>query len=603
MSACASCDSDGEARRVRLCRTGEDARGDLETSAFLKADGASGRLRGLHGCQARHAALAILGLFAGLLVVGSISHARLVGSMRGTQHRGDERVELQGDEACHTASPGEACHALVRWTMQMAARAPDGDWAGLGITPASTEHEVQEALHKMRQGSDCPRPCPLLEDAMLVNGPVTSTTLSTRMAASGGRAAAPSDASSDYERAMAEAAAAARASVTEEPHAAAAEGLIEQSESQQAEYRRPVGVDDHRDSAPAAMSAANCGVVEDSVYLPGNDLRTVPNVQHPEECCQACHADGNCSAWTWGRRSNKSSPALPHQHSMCYLKGRRPLAALTRVMDPDFASGWKESSAVADWSTEPSLLCATRLPGGSESSDPTVRLLALQYELRAGIFACNEYMLFGQDVSREVVPGIWPQHLRPPTEHWSGRSSRAPGAESKVIDATISKVEGKLSFWRSLIDTGRFRHHTWTVRVDADAVLFPSRLAQRMTGRTEGSEGVVVTPCEGSPSRALQVLSQKAVNSLAIGWQRCLDNFAQTIPRGAVVPAEDELLDACLAVLRVGREPERLLLLSGECEGAPDLDTACSNQSFAAFHPFRDTHSFKQCVQEARSAP
>jgi len=340
------------------------------------------------------------------------------------------------------------------------------------------------------------------------------------------------------------------------------------------------------------------------VYLPGNDLHTIPNVSKPEECCTACAELAACVAWTWGRRLNESSSVLPHGAHMCYLKGSKPRVVLTRLFDPGFTSGWttpamRPGSITTQWPMDRgSLLCASSLSLSSVGQGAARRLVALQYNMRASIFNCDEYMVFALDDETPVAPGVWPVLLRPaePEGRMVGSGSWARSGGKETVDRMLV-LRDKLLHWRLLIQSGRYRFHDWTVVVDPQAVFVPGRFRTRIRDLSyhhdEHMAATFVTACGDHPSQALEVLSQKAVDAWSLGWERCLDFFA---PQASINQSKEEgLVDECLEILQVKRDTDAHLLNSPDCKQTVN----CSNVSFTAYHPFGTEESYRRCHEQS----
>merc|ERR550532_2571887 len=69
-----------------------------------------------------------------------------------------------------------------------------------------------------------------------------------------------------------------------------------------------------------ATDADLCGSLEhDKDYRSGQSLGVRRNVHEPEICCEACEANPQCKAWTWGfEYAGQKRP------SACYMKSEAP---------------------------------------------------------------------------------------------------------------------------------------------------------------------------------------------------------------------------------------------------------------------------------------
>ncbi|CAK0847294.1 unnamed protein product [Prorocentrum cordatum] len=586
------------ARAVRLAAQGRAGAAAHEEAAALLEDG--GRPSVSAGACSGGRKTGLLLLLVSVAVLLILDGTRT--SIRESARRPKRTVELEGEESCHTAREGEECHTLVSWVMKVARRQGNADWGGLGVTPSSTREEVQQALHLSEEEERvCPRPC---GGGNIVNTiPDMARPASKTMATT-------TTADAKYMQDRARAMALIQAAPTQDPHAAAAEADLRRDEvaykaaENKATAAHALAGPGGRMHTPAAVSASGCGVIQEMVYLPGNDLHTIPNVSRPEDCCKVCAQAAECVAWTWGRRLSESSSVLPHGAHMCYLKGSKPRLTLSRVFDPDFTSGWttpavKPSSISTQWPMDgASLLCASPLaslasPGLGEEAGRS--LLALQYGLQASLFACDEYMVFAADDERPVAPGVWPVRLAEPEGQTGGRSLARSGA--KDADARMVVLEAKLLLWRLLIQSSRYRFHDWTVIVDPQTVFISGRASIRHID--EPPTGTSVSACEDHPSRALEVLSRRAVDAWSVGWERCLDSFALHEPTNQ--SREEVPSDWCLGVLQARCDTDTRPLSSPECAQTWQAN-GCSNVSFAAYHPFGTEESYKRCLQQSTSS-
>ncbi|CAK0825448.1 unnamed protein product [Prorocentrum cordatum] len=207
-------------------------------------------------------------------------------------------------------------------------------------------------------------------------------------------------------------------------------------------------------AAGAPPGAARCGWVEEDTYYPGNDLGVAEQgVAGADQCCARCADASGCVAWTYGKESQE-----------CALKGRAPLASLTKVPDPSYTSGQPTQVREPIPLTVPapgrSLYCfALSMPSG-----PELELLQWQFEHQASLFLCDEYAVYS-NVSMNIVPGLL-------TKLVSSDLQCEKGGEF----GTALNLDIFVAVWTSVVNDGRFKFHDWTVKVDPDAVFFAARL-------------------------------------------------------------------------------------------------------------------------------
>jgi len=316
---------------------------------------------------------------------------------------------------------------------------------------------------------------------------------------------------------------------------------------------------------------AQCGFMEDSVEYPGNDLEKAKPVAHAEACCQRCTAHKDCIAWSFIKPT-----------SACHLKGGRPRPAVTRIFNVESVSGMptqvSRSIPRIQRSAGQSLLCVSLvLPWGYEHG-----LLRMQYNKGASIFACDEYAVYSNvsfEIAPAVVTGVVHTNLFCPLG----------GKFMTVLNTPVF-----LKVWAKVIEDGRFRFHDWTLKVDPDAVFFPSRLRQLTRRHPESQQGVYLNNCQFGLHGPVEVFSRDAVLAFALGRDRCRRHFHK-VCNGPCQFGEDMYMDRCLnEVLKVRRENEYSLLLEDHCDPPKGWDS-CTDDTVAAFHPFKNKTGYEKC--------
>lgn len=142
--------------------------------------------------------------------------------------------------------------------------------------------------------------------------------------------------------------------------------------------------------------------------------------------------------------------------------------------------------------------------------------------------------------------------------------------------------------WQQVLERGRYRFFDWTVKVDADALLIPSRLRQHLAPlqvpigepiyfKNSNVNGKVAF--KGS----LEVFSRAAV-------QMYLDNKA-TCEVFISMSAEDLFIKACLDSLGAH------FLVDVDLLGDPGKGSGCSADQHTAFHPL-DNPDVWQCCHD-----
>mmetsp|Transcript_50831 Transcript_50831/g.146675 ORF Transcript_50831/g.146675 Transcript_50831/m.146675 type:complete len:677 (-) Transcript_50831:30-2060(-) len=217
---------------------------------------------------------------------------------------------------------------------------------------------------------------------------------------------------------------------------------------------------------------------------------------------------------------------------------------------------------------------------------------------KTSVFDCNEYVVFS-DEEFDIQPG----------EPVSGSDNllalEGPAVRTTLLHRDLSthskagSLEGILNTrifmqaWRQIDESGRFRYHDWTVKVDPDAVFFPSRLRidlERIAPASSAASLYIVN-CEESFGLfgAVEVFSRLALETYIAGEERCMHELDWTMM------GEDLWMRKCFDLLGVEHENDFNVLSDGYCGDDP---SPCTSGK-VAFHPLKSALSYAQCYDEA----
>jgi len=331
-------------------------------------------------------------------------------------------------------------------------------------------------------------------------------------------------------------------------------------------------------TAGATTARPPCGMMEEGIEYPGNDLYSV-HASSSETCCQVCNSDRRCLLWTWNGPTSK----VP---GLCFLKGSRPRSVVTRLRNGDCVSGRAEngqgSVQVREARLGQSLFCFSLvLPFGYERS-----LLALQYRHHASIFCCDEYATYS-NTSLEVAPAVVTGAIL------SDLLVQRGGEFGTVLNTDVF-----LAVWAKVVQNGRFLFHDWTVKADPDAVFIPSRLRALLEAHHESHRGTYLNNCKFGMHGPVEVFSRNAVKALGGGADHCMQHFIK-LCSGKCQWGEDMFIDLCLkGVLLAHRENEYRLLLEDHCD-PPAGWYSCQDTRAAAYHPFKTEEGYRRCLAAA----
>jgi len=207
----------------------------------------------------------------------------------------------------------------------------------------------------------------------------------------------------------------------------------------------------------------------------------------------------------------------------------------------------------------------------------------MQYHYNASIFGCEEYALYS-NATIDIAPGLQ-------TYVVNHSLQCEVGGEFK----TALNLDIFLAVWAKTIEVGRYALHDWTVKVDPDCVFFPSRLKATVASIEGGDHAVYINNCKFGMHGPFEVFSRKAVQVWSEGNQHCQDHFTK-LCSGDCHWGEDFFIDQCLMqVLKVERVSNFDLLSEAHCAPEEGWDT-CTNQTKAAFHPFKTEESYLGCL-------
>lgn len=214
-------------------------------------------------------------------------------------------------------------------------------------------------------------------------------------------------------------------------------------------------------------------------------------------------------------------------------------------------------------------------------------LMRSQLSKGAGIFSCEEWSVFS-DKATWLSPG-------PPVR-----------IEATVLDVRVKASAGTSTHflntdvfvraWAKIREEGKYRDHDWVVKVDPDAVFFPSRLRKHVADISKDAypEGAYILNCHYTDGKywffgALEVISRQAVETYYAGSERCM----KELDRGVL--GEDTWLRKCLDMLGAKGVEDTGVLSDGYCNEAP---SPCLSGK-AAFHPFKSPEAYFNCWTEA----
>jgi len=204
-----------------------------------------------------------------------------------------------------------------------------------------------------------------------------------------------------------------------------------------------------------------------------------------------------------------------------------------------------------------------------------VGLIKAQHDKGAGIFGCDATSLLTADGS--ITIGAY-------------KSIQFPGAPITVsIDHTAGNTELFVHAWDAVIGANVWRNHTFTLKVDPDAVLIPDRVRWHLQPHVGNKMYIVNCPIGDMMYGSLEVYSYYGIKEWSMRGHDCAapNNWG-----------EDKYMTICMDFLGVARVHDTAIVADNLCLGSD-----CSNGQAAAFHPYKDIGQWMQCYEKATAPP
>jgi hypothetical protein len=225
---------------------------------------------------------------------------------------------------------------------------------------------------------------------------------------------------------------------------------------------------------------------------------------------------------------------------------------------------------------DPSLFCFSVF----QSTGYEPGLMKAQLQKKQGIFSCDEFAVIadaavslGQGPEGPVNTLVIP--------HTTVGISKDNTAANTLIF---------IHAWQEIYNDFRFSHHDWTLKVDPDAVIVPSRLRVHLSNFT--GQKVYVKNCNKYPGAAnwpmmfgsLEAISQRALWAYMKGSDKCKNELEWE------AWGEDLYLAECLDLLGCDHVNDYSIISDKVCLGVD-----CGNQWAAAFHAFKSKEEWFDC--------
>jgi hypothetical protein len=164
--------------------------------------------------------------------------------------------------------------------------------------------------------------------------------------------------------------------------------------------------------------------------------------------------------------------------------------------------------------------------------------------------------------------------------------------------------------WKAIGEAGVYKSASWVVKVDADAVLVPSRLVSYLSSKLVPANGIYLENCKGVKYGwfgSLEIFSAVAFETLLGSMASCKDStidWKTGVDGGKYGPmGEDLFAQACLDANGVSRGEAFGTKLDGTCEADRPTEEkknkkwkpTCDSENFPAYHPLMKPKDYWAC--------
>jgi hypothetical protein len=228
----------------------------------------------------------------------------------------------------------------------------------------------------------------------------------------------------------------------------------------------------------------------------------------------------------------------------------------------------------------PSLFCFSIMQAEGAERD----LVQSQFDRGASIFSCNENAVIS---SKKLSFGL--DSCGNDVWTWVNDLPAVPMgdlSEDGVTTSSFLNTETFLLAWDTLMNSGHIWNHDWIVKVDPDAVFYPSRLRTHVKDHT-GKNAFILNCDWGGEAKifgAIEVFSIPAMRLYEAGSLTCKE-----LPWEGW--GEDMYMQECMGKLGAIGIDDFLLVGDSRCSDAP-----CDDPERVAFHPFKDTGTYWECA-------
>lgn len=303
-----------------------------------------------------------------------------------------------------------------------------------------------------------------------------------------------------------------------------------------------------------------------------------------------------CASSAWRGTQRSSIPALvglaakpakaQHEATKGKQEAAEPATAQHETQKGKEAEKEEAPCKMEHADDKPSLFCWSVMFDGDKD------LIKSQFTGRAGMFACNDFMVLGKEemsigkddcgVERKTVKKDLPDVEK-------GMYGVNGAMTSSWLNVPIFVI-----CWDAVIESNKVWENDFTVKVDPDTVFFPGRLGYHM--KEHVGKPVYTTDCRfwggdpvGKLFGSIEVVSKEGIGAYNGNKQTCKDLPWQGW-------GEDYWLDECMNAIGVPGEIIADWVTDGTC---PEGGYAECSDNFIAMHPYKDSGAWWDCWKKS----
>lgn len=241
------------------------------------------------------------------------------------------------------------------------------------------------------------------------------------------------------------------------------------------------------------------------------------------------------------------------------------------------------------WADVPKLFCISlMMPVGYEAG-----MLKDQHAKGVGIFQCNDYAVY----SNKSITLTSGEKAVKTTVMNTSLAVEFGGEWHSALNTDVF-----IEFWAKVLEDKRTWKNEWIVKIDPDAVFFPSRLREMLRNRWPSGDpkkGVYLNNCHRGMHGPIEVVSKQALKIYQKNWTNCKNGTPYEHKQ------EDFYFRVCWELLGIERVDAYNLCFENlyACDERSDTKDGrhpCFSRQ-VSFHPFKTSESYFECYNRGNA--